>query len=250
MPQGAGFEYWSIDGVLAVRGMGVCTATPWHSHAHFVLGVIDRGVRHIGLRGNGFEVSTGDGFVLPPQLAHRVTAREATDYRILCFPAAHRTTPAPCGAIRDMGWLDLFDRVFAAVATGRIEGMTALLTATPAVAPLRVAARAVPGVVRRLLRHIADHPEGGETLSVMARACGMSPFHLQRQFVGSVGLSPHQARLIERLRRARALLQTEMPPGETAATCGFADQSHLTREFVRWMGVPPGRYLKHLRADR
>ena len=32
-------------------------------------------------------------------------------------------------------------------------------------------------------------------------------------------------------------------PSEAALECGFADQAHLTREFVEFSGAPPRRWL-------
>ncbi|MCK5163452.1 MAG: helix-turn-helix transcriptional regulator [Desulfobacula sp.] len=29
-----------------------------------------------------------------------------------------------------------------------------------------------------------------------------------------------------------------------AARCGFTDQSHMTRQFKRWIGVTPGEYYR------
>jgi len=34
---------------------------------------------------------------------------------------------------------------------------------------------------------------------------------------------------------------------DVAYSCGFADQSHLTRTFKKTVGVPPGRYLRSIR---
>jgi AraC-like DNA-binding protein len=37
-----------------------------------------------------------------------------------------------------------------------------------------------------------------------------------------------------------------MRPTEVAYLCGFADQSHMTRTFERFMGVAPKRYQRQL----
>jgi AraC-like DNA-binding protein len=41
---------------------------------------------------------------------------------------------------------------------------------------------------------------------------------------------------------ARRLLAVGEPPANAAQLSGFADQSHLTRAFVRQFGITPGRY--------
>lgn len=45
-----------------------------------------------------------------------------------------------------------------------------------------------------------------------------------------------------RVDRARRLLLDGGRPAEVATTTGFYDQSHLTRQFKRLVGVAPGRY--------
>lgn len=77
----------------------------------------------------------------------------------------------------------------------------------------------------------------------LAGAVGLSRYHFARRFKQSAGTSPHGFVLQERVRRAAALLRS---PGislnEVAYMCGFADQSHLSREFKKRMNVTPGRF--------
>ena len=42
---------------------------------------------------------------------------------------------------------------------------------------------------------------------------------------------------VERTHRARSLLQRGLSPADVSAMTGYADQSHLTREFARMVGV-------------
>ena len=58
------------------------------------------------------------------------------------------------------------------------------------------------------------------------------------------GLSPRQLARIGRFERAQALAQAGMPLAETAHRAGFADQAHLTREWVALAGCPPTTWLR------
>jgi len=49
-----------------------------------------------------------------------------------------------------------------------------------------------------------------------------------------------------RVHMARRMLAGVQPIVEVAIDSGFADQSHLTRAFVRQFGVTPGRYMAAL----
>ena len=96
----------------------------------------------------------------------------------------------------------------------------------------------------------------------VADEVGWTRQHLRNRFVDELGLSPKTAGRVIRLERARRLLLTPGPRGpvdaldapgappvpatglaDIAARCGYADQSHLTREFVALLGCPPGRLL-------
>jgi len=53
--------------------------------------------------------------------------------------------------------------------------------------------------------------------------------------------SPYHA-FARRVRRARQLLADGQTPAQAAVQAGFADQSHMTRAFVRQLGITPSRY--------
>lgn len=244
------FQHWTADCIEAVKAQGVCGATPWHAHARLVVGRIDRGMRKFALRGGEVVVPAGAGFALPPGLAHRALAADPTDYRVLCIPASRAACDASAALIAGQAWCDLFERGFAAVLAGRSEGVSELVTAALPVLRADAGHRLMPRAVRRLAREIDAEPEDQRGLMQMAESAGLSPFHLQRLFVTAIGLSPRQARLISRLHRAREMLVSGRPAGETAVACGFSDQSHLSREFRRWTGLPPGRYVEQVRRAR
>ncbi|WP_312932851.1 AraC family transcriptional regulator [Pseudomonas sp.] len=86
--------------------------------------------------------------------------------------------------------------------------------------------------------HLADPP----SLEALAAAVNLSPFHFARVFRHATGLPPHAWLKQRRLTRARDLLRQGLPALEVACTLGFADQSHLTRQFKQAYGVTPGVY--------
>ena len=85
----------------------------------------------------------------------------------------------------------------------------------------------------------------GATARSVARASGVSTRTLQRHFA-HLGLPPPDYwRLLARARRAACLIAPSLPLAAIAGECGFSDQAHMTREFVRWFGRTP----HHLRHD-
>ena len=101
----------------------------------------------------------------------------------------------------------------------------------------------------RVKAFVEAHLESDVTLSDMAQIAGLSPFHFSRVFKQQTGETPYHFLCTRRLMRARRLLQEgKLPLAELALECGFASQSHFTAAFTKAMGVPPGRYRKHLNA--
>ncbi|MDR6711684.1 AraC-like DNA-binding protein [Pseudomonas hunanensis] len=103
-------------------------------------------------------------------------------------------------------------------------------------------ARAEPVAVARardlLESQLADPP----SLEALAAAVNLSPFHFARVFRQATGLPPHAWLKQRRLTRARELLKKNMAAADVAFALGFADQSHLNRQFKQAYGVTPGAY--------
>ncbi|HXM26549.1 MAG TPA: AraC family transcriptional regulator [Chthoniobacterales bacterium] len=102
----------------------------------------------------------------------------------------------------------------------------------------------------RALEYIQDQLDADLTVSGIAQAVGLSPYHFTRLFKESTGQSPHQYVVDARVRKAKELLTTgKFTISEAAFHLGFADQSHLTRHFKRVFGLPPKRLLSRRRPQ-
>jgi len=81
----------------------------------------------------------------------------------------------------------------------------------------------------------------GECASVreVARLAGVSTRTLQRRFKTQGLPKPEFWVLLSRVRRAGGLMLNGLDLAEAAATVGFSDQAHMSREFKRWFSVSP-----------
>ncbi|AJC22461.1 helix-turn-helix transcriptional regulator [Pandoraea pulmonicola] len=80
------------------------------------------------------------------------------------------------------------------------------------------------------------------SLTALAEAVGLSPFHAARLFSRETGLAPHAWRNQLRLVRALPALRAGASATDVALAHGFNDLSHFTRYFRRAFGVPPGKW--------
>ena len=101
--------------------------------------------------------------------------------------------------------------------------------------------RAPPAEVRRAW-HLLCASGGTVRVADVARAVGWSERHLAARFRVEIGLTPKVAARVIRFDRARRMVP-HLPGAAVAATCGYADQAHLVREFVDFTGVGPRAWL-------
>jgi AraC-like DNA-binding protein len=104
-----------------------------------------------------------------------------------------------------------------------------------------------PWQARRAKEILAANLDGAVPLSEVARQCGLSIGHFSRAFRQSLGTTPHQWLVQRRLDAAKALIRScAMPLSNVALSCGFADQSHLTRVFTREVGASPAAWRREV----
>jgi AraC-like DNA-binding protein len=101
-----------------------------------------------------------------------------------------------------------------------------------------------PQAVARAKELLSGQLAAPPSLEQLAAAVGLSPFHFARVFRRATGLPPHTWLMQRRLEQARALLRKGCAPLTVAMQLGFADQSHLSRQFKQAYGVAPGQYRK------
>ncbi len=94
---------------------------------------------------------------------------------------------------------------------------------------------------------IASRLSGNLTIAEIAADCGLTPSYFTRQFAASTGMTPHRWLLKMRVEAAKQLIsEGRLSLVEVALSCGFADQSHLTRIFSREVGTPPRTWARKM----
>ena len=97
--------------------------------------------------------------------------------------------------------------------------------------------------LRRVLEYIQVNLAGDLHLQELADVADLSTFHFAKLFKHSTGYSPHQYVLQRRLERAKELLRNpHISLSEVSLRAGFADQSHLSNVFRRFVGLTPARF--------
>lgn len=99
--------------------------------------------------------------------------------------------------------------------------------------------------LQRAREMIEDTSGRPPPLEAIARACGLSKFHLLRLFTAAFDLPPMAYAAQVRTARARDLLRlTQSPVGQIAERLGYADQGTFARSFRRATGVTPSAFRR------
>jgi AraC-like DNA-binding protein len=235
-----------------------------HSHPTWTIAVMERGAAQFTVDERFERADDGECFVLEPEAVHTgvPAVPEGWGYKVIYLEPDllsawdERDAAAPRAAkwvvFRDADLRAALLRAHDALAAepaGLVRD-EAVLHAVDALKPhLRPGPEAPRdriehAAVRRALAHLRERWDQPVPLAELAAVAGLSRFELVRRFKHQVGLPPHAFQVDLRILRARELLARGHAPAEVAATCGFADQAHLTRTFRRSVGITPGRYAR------
>jgi AraC-like DNA-binding protein len=107
--------------------------------------------------------------------------------------------------------------------------------------------RAVDPLISRALFRF-DH---GVTVAEAVSDSGFSHRHFVRSFTAATGLLPKTYLRLKRFNRTVQYLNVvrEAALADVAAAMGYADQSHMTREFQAFAGLSPGHYRRIAPAE-
>ncbi|MGP4092867.1 AraC family ligand binding domain-containing protein [Nonomuraea sp. KM90] len=237
-----------------------------HAHDGYAIGLIVEGVEEFDYRGTLHRAAAGEMVLVNPDSAHTGQAGVPGGwaYRML-YPSVdalagiaaelggpHGTPHFPAQVVRDEQVAALLGRAHRAAERGDALAASTLsrtlfarlLTrhATPRPAAIVPAEgrQAVREALDLLHESLVDPP----TLDGLAGAVGARPFALLRAFKAATGMPPHAYLTSLRVRQARRLLRSGVPPARVAAEVGFTDQAHLNRHFKRIVGVPPAAYQR------
>lgn len=229
---------------------------PLHSH--------DRPAIAIGLQGRCELVDEakvlsplghGDLLTIPEDLRHRETV-EGRRFRCLmifgrgtrlALPDGFRRTSSD--PIRVLGRLlaeavDTEDRLGAEATAHELIAMTHVRVASDAARTSR------PDWLARVATHLNDCFRSPPSLDELSREVGVSREHLARVFRRETGLTVGQfVRLRRVLEAADHLRGHDADLSDVAFRFGYADQSHLTREFRRHLGTTPHRHRRRFHGS-
>lgn len=106
------------------------------------------------------------------------------------------------------------------------------------------------GRLATLMAWVRRHPRESHTVASLAKRASMSPRTLQRQFRDTVGISPKQWLVRERIGIAKELLESSVTAVPALAEqAGFDSEESFRRHFRRLVGTSPAAYRRRFKLD-
>ncbi|MEM9488065.1 MAG: helix-turn-helix domain-containing protein [Myxococcota bacterium] len=191
-------------------------------------------------------LTTGQAMWIDGGHAHRGRGHVGSDFVTLFVPAwathdgptvAWVLTPSPSVA-------GLIVQVAASVLDGTPDAaaIAAFQAMHSELRPPERVRHLVPGTVRRAQELLDETWDKDLNLAALARAAGISPWHLSRSFGDRLGVSPIQYRKQLRLLAATRMLLRGASVTEAALSAGFSDAAHLSRTFRAQYGIAPSSW--------
>ncbi len=100
--------------------------------------------------------------------------------------------------------------------------------------------------LRQVIEYIHEYLSEDLSLVALANQANLSLYHFARLFKRSLGLSPHQYVLQNRVERAKQLISVSpyLNLTDIGLRVGFYDQAHFTKAFKQIVGVSPKSFSK------
>lgn len=241
-------EYGPVRGIAGVDTLSarsLRTSFDRHFHDTYAFGLILKGVERCEFRGARRFFEAGSVPMFNPGEVHDggPATEEGWLYRMVyvdpALVADERVFPLP--QRRDAPATGVARRLFDAIDCGSELGIEeALACALELLLDKGYRERGAPPLSKVRERLDAEYcaPLRLRDLCTLA---GVSPTRLARAFEAAYGLTPHRYQQSRRIAKARRMILAGAPLAEVASACGYADQSHLNRWFVRIHGTTPGR---------
>lgn len=120
--------------------------------------------------------------------------------------------------------------------------LTQALTAMTEPAVPRDRTHLIDQAVSCITQRVGEEP----TVAELARMVGLSEYHFIRVFRETMGVTPRQYIIANRMNHARYLLKTTgLTIAEIAGMAGYSSESMFTAAFRRTQGVTPSSYRSH-----
>jgi AraC-like DNA-binding protein len=262
-------KFWRVphvDNLELLHATNITHDYPAHMHEEYCVVLVLHGTEITTLRGRSYKARPGTLFFINADEVHSSRSIRS-EYRVLKIsPAAlsrlsinliGRTLETPCFSTSMVNDASIFHMLLslhlkleqnasALEQQSQFLSTLGLLILRQAECDFIPPAKKDLHCVDLIRDYLKSHYAENVSLAQLTSITNLNPFHLLRIFRNKVGVPPHEYQTQLRIAHARKLIRYGKSISEAAQETGFFDQSHLSRNFKRIVGVTPGHYLSHI----
>ncbi|MEY8353385.1 AraC family transcriptional regulator [Lachnospiraceae bacterium 54-53] len=253
--------------VEAYHFQGIMQKFPNHFHEYYVIGFIERGQRHLTCRNRDYTIEPGDLLLFNPRDSHACEQIDgkALDYR--CINVQPDTMSKAVFEITGKEYLPYFTTqvVFHSESAALLRELHQMIMTgekdfkkeeiffflleqlieeyTDEEVPSENEEQS--SKIKAICEFLEDHYMESIALDDLCRLTGLSKYYLLRSFTRQKGISPYSYLETIRIGKAKKMLEQGVYPLDAALQTGFADQSHFSNFFKKFIGLTPKQYMLH-----
>ena len=213
-----------------------------HNHVgHYVISLVMQGEVTVYLESRKLVCHEGDAFTIPPYAVHSVCQERDARLLSMCIGtafAAETDSETAEVIVREL----LNDAVGLGI-FGEAQKERLLPFARAVFRGWDKGGKEMDTGIKNLADRITSHPEQELLIEALAADIFVSKYYLIRKFKSSIGMTPHQFCIQNRIRKSQGLLDEEKTVSRIAVEMGFYDQSHFDKAFQRIVGISPSEYI-------
>ncbi len=213
-----------------------------HNHVgHYVISVVTQGTVTVCLENGEVEYRRGDVFTIPPYAVHSVRQGRDACLLSMCVGTAfieETDSETAEGIVQELLMEAMGQGIF-----GKEQGEKFLISVKEVYRLRDNGSKDMDADIKILTDKITSHPEQELLIETLAADIFVSKYYLIRKFKSSIGMTPHQFCIQNRIRKSQGLLDEEKTVSRIAAEMGFYDQSHFDKAFQRIVGISPSEYI-------
>lgn len=241
-------------------------AYPRHTHDHYVICVVDRGMQSFTHKGTKYYTPPNGLILINPDIVHTgepaieqgfhirslypstkqlqsvFTELTGLDHGAPFFGAVRVDDPIATRHVVNLHMALKNEAELLACESHYLNTMAYLIERY---ADVSVSQRRI-GQEHKAVQQSRDYIEANFArpiaLAELARHVDLSTYYFLRVFRKTVGMPPHAYLQNVRIQHAQRLIEQGNSLADVAFDVGFNSQSHLTRRFKQFVGITPGEY--------
>jgi len=237
-----------------------------HSHTHWSIGAITKGISTFIYRDDSYHVTEGDLVLMNPDWPHACNPidNKPWAYLMLYVDTAWLTQLRyDEGLLLQLRWQDIANAVitdkhlyqgYCTIAATLFDDKRELLDKQTQVVEYLTALmhtldnqelkvdKQTPTALNVLADYLDEHCTEELSLDELCTLSDYSPSHLIRSFKRYFGMTPHAYIVNKRIQYGQQQLKKGLSIADSALSAGFADQAHFQRTFKRLVAATPNQY--------